>query len=223
MTLHLTRLTLNPFSKEVIRDLSDPYDMHRTLSRAAQLEPDVLTPFLWRQEQSGPTEPDVVLVQSDKELKWDELPEGFTSKIEHRFWNPDAVLSSGQIVRFRVTANPTVSRVPEPKQGEEPSQLPARGRRKRLGIRSEADQLGWIHRQIQRLGLIDVSAKVSRSSQIHSHRKVPHRITVCIAQFDGLGTISDPVALSAGIRSGIGRARMLGLGLVSLAPIREQW
>ena len=220
MTLHLSRLTLNPFSKEVIRDLADPYDMHRTLSRAAEIQADVLTPFLWRQEQSGPTEPPVVLIQSEKELRWEALPEGFTSSIEHRSWNPDALLLAGQRVRFRVVANPTVNRVPKPKPGEEPSPLPARGRRKRLPLRSEADQLEWIERQSNRLGLTDVIAAVSGSSQIRSNRKPNHPLTVCTAQFDGVGTIADPEALSSGLRHGIGHARMLGLGLVSLAPVR---
>lgn len=220
MTLHLTRLTLNPQNKQVIRDLADPYDMHRTLTRTAELEPNALTPFLWRQEHSDPTEPPIALIQSEQPLNWNLLPDGFAIRIEQRSWNPNDLLTPGQHVRFRVVANPTVNRVPQPKPGEEPSNQPARGRRKRLGLRGEADQLAWIQRQADRLGLIRLSASVSRSGQIRTHRKADHRITVCTAQFDGIATIAEPEALIFGMKKGIGHARMLGLGLVTVAPLR---
>lgn len=45
-------------------------------------------------------------------------------------------------------------------------------------------------------------------------------MTVATAQFDGQADIADPDALTAGGCSGIGHARMLGLGLVSVAPLR---
>jgi hypothetical protein len=44
-------------------------------------------------------------------------------------------------------------------------------------------------------------------------------MTVAAAQFDGQAVITDPEALAAGVRAGIGHARMLGLGLVSVAPL----
>lgn len=219
MTLHLARLTLNPLNRQVIRDLADPYDMHRTLMRAAEREPDLLTPFLWREEYSGPTEPPIVLIQSEQPLNWNALSDGFVHQIEQRTWYPETILKEGQQVRFRVVANPTVNRVPPSKSGEDPENLPARGRRKRLGLRCEADQLAWMQRQADRLGLVQFSAAVSRSRQIRSHRKANHCITICTAQFDGNATIAEPTALISGMRKGIGHARMLGLGLVTIAPL----
>lgn len=220
MTLHLTRVTLNPLDRQVIRDLADPYDMHRTLTRAAERAADLPIPFLWRQDSSGPTEPQIVLIQSEQPLNWNALPDGFAGQVEQRTWNPDAVLKAGQQLRFRVVANPTVNRVPQARPVDEPSNLPARGRRKRLGLRCEADQLAWMRRQADRLGLIPISLAVSRTGQIRSHRKANHRITVCTAQFDGVATITEPAALISGMRRGIGHARMLGLGLVTIAPLR---
>lgn len=219
MTLHLTRLTLNMESRDVRRDLADPYDMHRTLVRVAERPSDHSRPFLWRWESSDPTQPQVLLVQAEEPLAWGGLPSGYSSRIEHRSWDPDAVLAAGRKVRFRVVANPTVSRVPAPQSGEGMSAASARGRRKRLGLRSEQEQLNWLQRQCTRLGLIEVQAAVINQGLIRSYRKPNHKITVCVAQFDGLATISDASALAAGLRSGIGHARMLGLGLVTVAPI----
>lgn len=219
MTLYLTRLTLNMESRDVRRDLADPYDMHRTLARVAERPSDRSRPFLWRWETSAPTQPQLLLVQAEEPLSWEALATSYTCSIEHRSWDPDAVLRSGRKVRFRVVANPTVSRVPEPKPGAEPSLAPARGRRKRLGLRSEEEQLSWLERQCMRLGLVDVQAAVIDHGLIRSYRKSNHKITVCVAQFDGVGTVADPSALAAGLRSGIGHARMLGLGLVTVAPL----
>lgn len=219
MTLNLARLSLNLNNRAVRRDLADPYDMHRTLCRAAVAEPDRLTPFLWRLEESRFDEPPVLLVQAAQPLNWRALPADFALAIDQRTWQPEAVLVEGRKVRFRVRANPTVSRVPMAAAGTSHSTQPARGRRKRLGLRSEQEQSHWIHRQCQRLGLTDVSAEVVGSEMIQSRRKSERCITVCAALFEGVGTITDPAALAAGLRVGIGHARMLGLGLVSVAPL----
>lgn len=218
MNLHLTRLVLNMECRELRRDLADPYDMHRTLMRVVQDPSAASRPFLWRREATEPTQPQVLLVQSDEPLNWLALPPGFASSIEHRSWDPDAVLTAGRALRFRLVANPTIFRVPVPKHGEPSPQEPARGRRKRMGLRSEGEQLSWLDRQCMRLGLAEVEAAVVDLGLIRSFRKPGHPITVCAAQFDGVATVSDPQLLSAGLRSGVGHARMLGLGLFTVAP-----
>lgn len=216
MTIHLTQLTLTPRHPDVVRDLADPYDMHRTLCRAAQLSPgeDGLEPFLWRSE-TGDGE-HRVLVQSERPLDWDALPDGWLHAIAQRSWEPEAVLQPGRRVRFRVTANPTITTVPA---ADRTTDAPARGRRKRLGLKTEPEQLAWIERQCtERLGLTDVSATVTRSGSVITRRKRDHTISVVVAEFDGIAVINDPTALAAGVRRGIGHARMLGLGLFSIAP-----
>lgn len=45
-------------------------------------------------------------------------------------------------------------------------------------------------------------------------------MSAATAQFDRLAVIADPDSLAAGVRSGNGHTRMLGLGLVSVAPLR---
>lgn len=45
-------------------------------------------------------------------------------------------------------------------------------------------------------------------------------MSAATAQFDGQAVIVDPDSLAAGVRSSNGHARMLGLGLVSVAPLR---
>jgi CRISPR system Cascade subunit CasE len=219
MTLLLSQLSLNLNHRQVRRDLGNAYDLHRTLSRAFVDGPEAaVKPFLWRLESGRPLEPPRILVQSGAEPIWDQLPEGYVMSLADRAWRPEAVFRAGRAVKLRVLANPTVCRVPTPSKDNPVPEGPARGQRKRLGLWREDEQLEWILRQAQRLGLSQVQAAVSRSERWRCRRgKSP--LTVAVAQFDGQAVISDPGALAAGVRSGIGHARMLGLGLVSVAPL----
>ena len=79
-------------------------------------------------------------------------------------------------------------------------------------LRTEPEQLAWIQWQCNRLDLLDPDAAVLGSGVIKTHRKQGHPITLCVAELEGTGVISDPAALGAGICAGIGHARMLGLG-----------
>jgi CRISPR system Cascade subunit CasE len=219
MTLLLSQLSLNLNHREVRRDLGNAYDLHRTLSRAFVDGPEaVVKPFLWRLESGRPLEPPRILVQSGAEPIWDQLPEGYVMSLADRAWRPEGVFRAGRAVKLRVLANPTVCRVPTPTKDNSVPEGPARGQRKRLGLWREDEQLEWLLRQAQRLGLSEVQAAVSRSERWRCRRgKSP--LTVAVAQFDGQAVIADPDALAAGVRSGIGHARMLGLGLVSVAPL----
>lgn len=218
MTIYLSQINLDLNSAETRRDLSDPYDMHRTLCRAFIQEEDVPAPFLWRLEEANPGTPPVVLVQSAVIPEWEHLPDGYLLQQAMRSWEPEAVIKAGQEIRFRVLANPTVTRVPEPRPEQPAPTGPSRGNRKRIGLTREEEQLGWIQRKCSQLGLTDVGAVVTSSGRIRSQRKRGHTIVVIKAQFDGQARVEDPISLAAGIRSGIGHARMLGLGLVSVAP-----
>ncbi len=214
MTLYLSKLTLNLQSSQTRRDLADPYDMHRTLSRAFT-GPDGLSPFLWRLEDSRPGELPVVLVQSKDAPNWQQLPEHWLADQAQRVWEPEKVIRPGQWVRFRVLVNPTITTVPKgvDVQGS------ARGQRKRLGLTKAEDQLNWLQRQGNRLGLHHVSATVVRSGKVRSSKKKGHPMTVVIALLEGQALVADAAALVGGIRIGIGHARMLGLGLISVAPL----
>lgn len=220
MTLLLNRLSLNLGHRDVRRDLSNPYDMHRTLSRAFVNGPDdPVQPFLWRLETSRDAEPPTLLVQSARQPQWSQLPVDYLLSQAQRSWKPERAFSKGRAVSFRVRANPTVNRMPQAAHDDAGPSGSRRGRRKRLGLWNEAEQLEWLQRQAARLGLMQVTAVVSYAERLRCRRK-GGVMTVSAAQFEGQAVITDPEALAAGVRTGIGHARMLGLGLVSLAPLR---
>jgi CRISPR system Cascade subunit CasE len=221
MTLFLYKLMLNLEERSVRRDLANPYDMHRTMARAyADQGQDSVRPHLWRLESSAGGDIPSVLVQSADEGCWSALPNGYLLSLQERAWNPEQVLTSGRQVAFRVRANPTVNRVPDSAATDGFIEQSARDRRKRIGLKREAEQLEWMHRQAERLGLGAVEASISQSERLR-FRKRDISVTLISAQFDGRAVISNPSALLAGLRSGIGRGKSFGHGLVSLAPVRE--
>lgn len=217
MTLILYKLHLNLADRGVRRDLSNAYEMHRSLSRAfVNLEHATLHPFLWRKETTiGDTSP-FLLVQSATVAQWDALAPGWLLEWQERHWDPQTVFRPGLRVSFRLRANPTVNRLPD---GQEQQEGSARGRRKRLGLWHEEDQLKWLQRQAQRAGLASVEAAISQADRLRC-RKRENTITMASAQFDGKALIADKEALVKAVCNGIGHGRMLGHGLLSLAPER---
>lgn len=220
MTFFLYKLMLNLDDRAVRRDLANPYDMHRSMARAyVDQGQNLVLPHLWRLEASDTGTIPYLLVQSIDEGRWSALPSGYVLSLQERIWDPEQVLTQGRQVVFRVRANPTVNRVPDGTATDGSTQQTARACRKRLGLQREAEQLQWLQRQAERLGLGAVEACISQSERL-SFRRRDTRVTLASAQFDGRAVIADPAALVAGLRSGIGRAKSFGHGLVSLAPMR---
>jgi CRISPR system Cascade subunit CasE len=217
MSLFLYKLHLNLADRDVRRDLSSNYEMHRSLSRAfVDSVHDKITPFLWRKETTIGDASPFLLIQAATEARWDALAPGWLLECQERRWDPQAAFRPGLRVSFRLRANPTVNRVPIEQEQKGDS---ARGRRKRLGLWREEEQLNWLQRQAQRAGLASVEAFVSQAERLKC-RKRDNAITMASAQFDGNAMIADPDALVTAVCNGIGHGRAFGHGLLSLAPQR---
>jgi CRISPR system Cascade subunit CasE len=206
--MYLSRLRLNPADPNARRDLADAYEMHRTLARV--YAPDADHPparFLWRQERNAAGWPEgTVLIQAAQPGRWNVLEEslpGYLQTIEaDKAVDLAALVQAGRRYRFRLQANPTVTR-----EG------------KRHGLMKEEEQLDWLGRQGQRHGF-EVIAAVRGASERLSARQKGHRITVHSVLFDGLLQASgDAEALRSALTQGLGHAKSLGLGLFSLAPV----
>lgn len=200
--MYLTRLRLDPRSAQARRDLSDPYEMHRTLVRpfvkdAGQTPPRIL----WRVEPAAAWSEPVVLVQAREPADWsvlEALPNYLKGSTETRDISPEGWLQPEQCYRFRLFANPTVTR-----DG------------KRQGLVSEDAQLAWLARQGERHGFAVEAALVTGSELLRSRKQNSH-ISVLQACFDGRLRVQDCAALALALRSGIGPGKAFGCGLLSL-------
>lgn len=211
--MFLSKLILNPRSKQARTDLASPYQLHATLCHAFQRPQEcqgkergeTVEPFLWRLEE-GKTS--TVLVQSSTLPELEKLPQRFPSYFAQR---PEAKpipldhLQPAQTLRFRLKANPTVTR-----QG------------KRHGLREEKEQLDWLHRQGAKSGFKVLGAMVAQSERVRMFKHAEASpITLQSVLYEGHLQISDLELFKRSLGAGLGHAKALGFGLLSIGPARS--
>lgn len=222
MLLH--RIHLNPRCREARRDLSDPYQMHSTLCRAFSTA-DRKCPegeFLWRLEpEVGSGSLPRLLVQSRSQPDWARINQpDWLALVEPAIDLAGRLklqsLQAGQRFRFRLRANPCVTR-----------------NRKRLGLLQLSDQEAWVGRQGQLHGFslprlagsgsgelseARVDVQVSQQQMLRGKQHAGNGIRVFAVLFDGILSVTDPAKFGAALQSGIGHGKAMGLGLLSVAP-----
>ena len=200
--MHLTRLLLDPRSAQARRDLADPYDMHRSLTRAFVSDASQTPPrFLWRLEAGSVWSDPVVLVQSVHAADWTllrMLPGYLKRDVEAKAVDLKQLLHDGMRYRFRLYANPTVTR-----EG------------KRYGLVSEDAQFRWLGRQGERSGFT-VEAALVTSNDLLTSRQGGASITLQRACFEGIFKAKDSAALAGALQAGIGPGKAFGCGLLSV-------
>jgi CRISPR system Cascade subunit CasE len=212
--VYLSRLQLDPRSRQARTDLANPYQLHATLCHAFAGPEEKPPRFLWRLEEGGVP---VVLVQSVVEPHWERLearfPGYFVQKPDER---PNPVckplplehLQPSQVLRFRLRANPTVTR----KDPQNPE------KRKRHGLKSVEEQLEWLARQGQKGGFAVLGAMVAQSERVRMYKHYgSDPIVLQSVLYEGHLKITDLEAFKATLARGLGHAKALGFGLLSIA------
>lgn len=214
--MYLSRLILNPHSRRVQREVADPYQMHRSLMRAF---PDGLRQgeerILFRLEADPRSGALTLLVQSHLPPDWSWLatPGAAAYLLPAATPNPavksfDLHLAAGQVLAFRLRANPTARR-----------RLPD-GSQKRVGLCHEDEQIAWLHRKAAQSGFAVLSARTGGQTTAAGHLErdgKKHDLSLLSVQFDGLLQVTNPERLYDAVAQGIGSGKGLGFGLLSLA------
>ena len=207
--MYISRLILDPRSRQVQSELANVYQLHRTIMRAF---PEDLSPderILFRLELGSGSSGLTLLVQSAGEPDWSWLggAKGPRYLMEIQEPNPwvkpyKPVFSVGQRLYFRLRANPTVKRAG-----------------KRLGLYREEDQWAWLRRKAERGGFAVLGANITWQEQVRGARRpAGHVLCLLAVQFDGLLEVSEPERFLASIRNGLGSGKAFGCGLLSVAP-----
>ncbi len=226
--MYLSQLILNPQSRQVQHELADPYELHRTVSRAfpdgvfkAERTEDNATNILFRVDLHPRTRIPTLLVQSRQHPRWDFLS---AEKKDYLLGENDLPLDienlavkemnlqlhEGQTLAFRLRANPTVKKDREGKK---------QGRR--VGLIHEEDQRKWLERKLESAGAALVSVNIVNEQFTHgklfTEREKEKRMNFLSVQFDGVLQVKKPDDLVSTLFTGFGSAKGLGFGLLSLA------
>ncbi|MFD5786725.1 type I-E CRISPR-associated protein Cas6/Cse3/CasE [Streptomyces sp. NPDC127037] len=206
----IARIRLNPHSRDVQRDLRDATEMHRTVMR---MVPDDLgesprnqVGLLYRLDETDTTS--TLLVQANH-LDPAQLPSGYGQADIKSLTPMFTALRKGLAVRYRITLNPAK---------RERLSLEAKGKRGRIVPLSGADADQWWLRRAADAGLQIHVLNPTNMPPIRPRRQNLDGMRHSLIRYDGTATVTDPDALHEAVRTGIGRGKPYGAGLLSLAP-----
>jgi CRISPR system Cascade subunit CasE len=203
--MFLSRLKMNIRNKRVRHELEDVYELHRTLLGAFSEKPNgASSKVLFRVEDDPTTKNPQVLVQSEMEPDWGPMlleTHYLLDKPDVKRYDP--MIRNGQILRFRLLANPT-----------------KKHDNKRLGILNEDEQVIWLDRKAKENGfcLAQVTT-IPRGFSKGTRQGV--KMTFYALQYEGVIKVTDADKFIVGLKNGIGSAKGFGFGLLSIAPYSE--
>jgi CRISPR system Cascade subunit CasE len=203
--MFLSKLVLNPRSRQVRRELAEPYEMHRTLLRAF---PDANAGgpgrVLFRVDVGRATGIPTLLMQSEKPPDWSSLEalRDYLSGAPAESRPVCLQFATGQQLRFRLRANPTVKR-----------------NGKRLGLLREEDQIAWLRRKGEEggfalNGVVVIPDGFTQGRKTDDHG--PHELSHFAVRFDGVLTVTDSDRFAQTLAAGVGSGKAFGFGLLSV-------
>ena len=211
--MYISLLKLDPRSRRAVTESSRPYELHRSLLTAFPEEAAGGPGRVLFRLDINPDNGDMtVLVQSEKQPDWTKLNASGGFVKECRSKEINSSLSSGQILRFRLRANPTKR---------------SHSSGKRQGILNEEEQRDWLHKKGLQGGfeIIDASVVIVNEGfakdKLTDNNNTKHDTTMLSVRYDGLLRVVDQDSFLCTIQEGIGSAKGFGFGLLSLAQVKE--
>ncbi|MBS3976179.1 MAG: type I-E CRISPR-associated protein Cas6/Cse3/CasE [Syntrophomonadaceae bacterium] len=212
--MYLSRIPLNVKRRDTMQALASPHVFHSEVELSFQRRmDDEHKRMLWRVDYFG--EMCYLLVLTADLPEFNHIANKFGyGQWEHKNYNPLlARLEQGQFWRFRLRANPVHSSFAEKNEKS--------NRGKVFAHVTQQQQKQWLTDRAQAYGF---SLQENAFDVVHTEWKKfyktkgkSHGITLRIADFEGILTISDIDSFRNALIHGIGRAKAYGCGLLTLA------
>ena len=230
-TLYLSRLILNTRTRQVRTDLADPYEMHRTLCFAFPGKDEGgCGRILWRVDHDRQQDVQVVYVQSDLRPDWTKLISRFGDYLDDadkenpacREITPEMfTFEAGRRLAFRLRANPS-KKVGTSTKTDRLAGHKSNG--KRVALYKPEDQMAWLQAKAEAGGFKVQHVNLTQTTTVREMGASGGRrgdnqkgISIFVVQFDGVLEVVSPEAFRKALFSGIGPAKGLGMGLLSIA------
>ncbi len=240
--IFLTKMILNPKCPQVRRDLGNPQELHRTVSKGfpeienqenlkhhEQTTPRNKFNILHRLEVDKHRGRAVLLVQSTVNPDWSFLPADYADELRQRSVHEQyGQIENGMTLMFRLQANPT-KRIGNSDQIAH-ERFKDKKNRRRVELRTDEERIKWLKRKGEEVGFQLANIKVSPIPNVASveegkinfrkERSSP-KITFGSVVFDGVLVVTDEVKFKESIVSGIGTGKAYGFGLLSIAKSQK--
>jgi CRISPR system Cascade subunit CasE len=230
--MYLLRAFLDPTSRAVQADVTDPVRLHRVVMRLfaddvggdARASLGVLhrldrdrqghvALLVQSRERPDPTRfaPRYLLdLSTDRELS----EAGVVENPQLRVIDDErSAIQRGDRFHFRLAANTTKKVLT--KSGPDG----ARNNGKRVPVRGDEERLAWLHRHALQAGFHPLDVRVTELAPRSGGRGNAH-VTFAGGTFDGLLEVRDEGAFVAALAAGIGPAKAYGFGLLSIRRAR---
>jgi CRISPR system Cascade subunit CasE len=212
--MYLSKLTLNTANSQARKDLGNPHEMHRTVMRAF---PEALPKeerVLFRVENVVDGQTPILLVQSVGQPDWGKIDTEFNGYFSEAFEIKslgDLSINAGDILRFRTRVSIS-KRVKYKETGDS----------KRISLFSEKDRAAWLERKAKEGGFsFDHGQLIIRDAPYRNfvikNAQETHRATLNMVDVDGVLRVEDRTLFIETLKNGIGPAKGLGCGLISVA------
>jgi CRISPR system Cascade subunit CasE len=208
--MYLSLLKLNPRSRRTMTEVSRPYELHRSIMTAfPNSRGNGLGRVLFRLDIDRKSGDIAILVQSRDKPYWTAMNKtGDFLREPPQCKSFEPPIFSGMLFYFRLRANPSVKR-----------------NGKRLGVIKDEEQVTWLRRKAKESGFevlsITVVPEGMARDSMTDQAGLQHDLSLLSARFEGILKVTDPEAFHMALEEGIGSAKGLGFGLLSIAPIRS--
>ncbi|MFZ3151743.1 MAG: type I-E CRISPR-associated protein Cas6/Cse3/CasE [Anaerolineaceae bacterium] len=210
--MYLSKILLDPASKRVQNEISNRYELHRTLLAQFKDAKREKIGLLYRLEATNGNEyqPITLLVQTQIAPDWQlwGKQSDLVNQAEVKEFQVDS--TPGAKYYFRLLANPTA----KVKQAD--------GKGKRLGLYQPAEQLEWLKRKAGLNGFLPEALNLTDKGMVESTKKdrgTTYRIKHFAILYEGVLVVTDQHQFSNSMIRGIGSAKAFGFGLLSLVRV----
>ena len=214
--MYLSALQLNPRHPKAIRTLSDVHEMHSLLWRAFPQRKDTSGEsqagrVLYRIESLSTLATLPILVQSEHQPDWSSLCEmnGLLLKSDSKLFDP--LITKGQLLRFRIRANPTMMKTFQSQNGV--------AEKRRIGIYSEEGQSEWFARKAEEAGFSPLDLRFITAGNLTGKKlgsEGAARLQFHSVDFEGVLRVDEPALFLKALENGIGSGKAFGFGLLSV-------
>lgn len=212
--MYLSQLKLSPAEIQVKRDLANPYELHRTILRAFPTPLPEGERILFRVENTVDSGISFVLVQSQNQPDWTKVEQQYPtyfSEAPQVKTLQGLQIKNGDLLRFRLRANPTKRVLYESTQ-----------RSQRISLFSEEDRKQWLLRKSKISGFsfnpeILLTTDAPYRTIFIAKEDKTYKATINMVDFNGVLKVDDVGKLMLSLAQGIGPAKGLGCGMLSLS------